>query len=195
VFGTEIGPDGLARCAWCLGAPEYVDYHDNEWGRPIRDDRALFELLSLEAFQSGLSWLTILRKRAGFRDAFEAFDFEVVARFGEPDVRRLLGDASIVRNRGKIEATIQNARAVRDLRAEGGTLTDLFWSFAPDPASRRAPESGDDLESKTAESTALARELKTRGFALVGPTTAYSTMQAAGLVNDHLAGCAFRDAA
>jgi DNA-3-methyladenine glycosylase I len=157
VFGIEPGPDGLERCSWCLGAPEYVEYHDREWGRPVRDDRALFELLSLEAFQSGLSWLTILRKRQGFRDAFEGFAFDRVAEFGEDDVRRLLGDASIVRHRGKIEGTIRNARAVRELRAEGGTLANLFWGFAPDPDGRELPESGDDLESVTAESRALAR--------------------------------------
>jgi DNA-3-methyladenine glycosylase I len=193
VFGIEPGPDGLDRCSWCLGAPEYVEYHDCEWGKPVHDDRELFELLSLEAFQSGLSWLTILRKREGFRDAFEGFDFDRVGEFGEDDVRRLLADASIVRHRGKIEGTIRNARATRDLRAEGDTLADLFWSFAPDPDGRHVPEPGDDFESATAESRALSKELKRRGFALVGPTTAYSTMQAAGLVNDHLAGCAFRD--
>jgi DNA-3-methyladenine glycosylase I len=192
-FGTETGQDGLDRCWWCLGAPEYTEYHDVEWGQPVRDDQALFEILSLEAFQSGLSWLTILRKRAAFRDAFMAFDFELVAEFGTADVRRLLGDASIVRHRGKIEGTIQNARAIRRLRAEGGAVADLFWSFAPDRVSRRVPASSADLESATAESTALAKELKRRGFALIGPTTGHSIMQAAGLVNDHLAGCAFRD--
>jgi DNA-3-methyladenine glycosylase I len=194
VFGIEAGPDDIPRCWWCLGAPEYLDYHDLEWGRPVREDLALFEILTLEAFQSGLSWLTILRKRAAFRDAFAEFDFELVADFGTADVRRLLGDASIVRHRGKIEGTIENARAIRALRAEGSTLADLLWKFAPDGDTRAVPASSADLESATGESRALARELRGRGFRLVGPTTAYSIMQAAGLVNDHLAGCAFRDA-
>jgi DNA-3-methyladenine glycosylase I len=194
VFGSEAGPDGLPRCWWCLSAREYLEYHDLEWGQPVREDRSLFEILTLEAFQSGLSWLTILRKRAAFRDAFAGFDFELVADFGTADVRRLLGDASIVRHQGKIEGTIQNARAIRRLPAEGSTLSDLLWTFAPDRDTRRVPGSSADLEPATPESRALAKELKRRGFRLVGPTTAYSIMQAAGLVNDHLAGCAFRDA-
>jgi DNA-3-methyladenine glycosylase I len=191
-MGIGVGPDGRDRCWWCLGSEEYLDYHDNEWGRPLHDERALFELLSLEAFQSGLSWLTILRKRPGFRRAFDGFDFERVAEYGERDVDRLLADASIVRNRAKIEGTVRNARAVVGLRSEGETLDGVLWSFAPDDSDRPPPSSGDEIESATAESAALAKELQRRGFALLGPTTVYSTMQAAGLVNDHLAGCAFR---
>jgi len=191
-LGTAAGPDGLDRCWWCLGAGEYLDYHDNEWGRPLHDERALFEILSLEAFQSGLSWLTILRKRPGFRRAFDGFDFERVAAYGEGDVERLLADASIVRNRAKIVGTIRNAGAVVALHTEGETLDELLWSFAPDHSNRPPPSSGNEIDSATAESAALAKELKRRGFALLGPTTVYSTMQAAGLVNDHLAGCAFR---
>jgi DNA-3-methyladenine glycosylase I len=187
------GPDGRSRCWWCLGAPEYLDYHDREWGRPLRGDVPLFELLTLEAFQSGLSWLTILRKRVAFRRAFDGFELERVADYGSRDVERLLADASIVRHRGKIEAAISNARAVRRVTDEGGSLTELLWRFAPDPVRRRAPASAADLRSTTAESSEMARELKRRGFAFVGPTTAYSFMQAAGLVNDHLVGCEFRD--
>lgn len=188
---VEPGPDGVERCWWCLGAPEYVDYHDRSWGRPIRDDRELFEILTLEAFQSGLSWLTILRKRDGFRRAFLGFEIDEVAGFGAPEVARLLEDAGIVRHRGKIEATINNAGAASALRAGGESLSDLLWQFAPNPG-RAAPVSGHDLASVTAESTAMAKELKRRGFRFVGPTTTYSLMQAAGLVDDHLAGCAFR---
>ena len=191
-LGTAAGPDGLDRCWWYLGAGEYLDYHDDEWGRPLHDERALFEILSLEAFQSGLSWLTILRKRPGFRRAFDGFDFERVAAYGEGDVERLLADASIVRNRAKIVGTIRNAGAVVALHTEGETLDELLWSFAPDHSNRPPPSSGNEIDSATAESAALAKELKRRGFALLGPTTVYSTMQAAGLVNDHLAGCAFR---
>jgi DNA-3-methyladenine glycosylase I len=185
------GPDGLPRCWWCLGSPEYIAYHDEDWGRPIHGDRELFEMLTLEAFQSGLSWLTILRKREGFARAFEGWDVERIAAFGPGDVERLLADASIVRNRAKIEATIANARAVRRLSEDGTTLDRLLWSFAPAPPPA-LPEAAGDLAGTTAESKAMARELKRRGFAFVGPTTAYSFMQAAGLVNDHLAGCAFR---
>jgi DNA-3-methyladenine glycosylase I len=187
------GPDGRSRCWWCLGAPEYLYYHDREWGRPLRRDVPLFELLTLEAFQSGLSWLTVLRKRDAFRRAFDGFEIERVADYDARDVERLLADASIIRHRGKIEAAIANARAVRRVTAEGDSLTELLWRFAPDPARRRAPASAADLQSATAESSEMARELKRRGFAFVGPTTAYSLMQAAGLVNDHLAGCEFRD--
>ena len=194
-LSTEAGADGLARCWWCLDAPDYLDYHDQEWGRPVRDDRALFEILTLEAFQSGLSWLTILRKREGFRAAFAGFNVGAVAEFDEGDVGRLLEDASIVRHRGKIEGTIQNARATRDLQLAGESLTDLLWGFAPDEDGRPVPARGGDLASSTAESTALAKDLKRRGFRLVGPTTAHSVMEAAGLVNDHLAGCAFREVA
>jgi DNA-3-methyladenine glycosylase I len=182
--GLQPGPDGRARCWWALSAPEYVAYHDDEWGRPVHDDAALFERLCLEAFQSGLSWLTILRKRAAFRAAFAGFDPERVAAFGDADVARLLSDAAIVRNRAKIAAAIANAQAVRALDVP---LGDLLWSFAPPPRPR--PRRPEDLPSSTPESTAMARELKRRGFRFVGPTTAYALMQACGLVDDHLAGC------
>ena len=172
------------RCWWAASAPEYIAYHDEEWGRPVHDDRALFEKLSLEAFQSGLSWLTILRKREHFRAAFARFDIEQVAAFGEADVERLLEDAGIVRNRSKIEATIANARAA--LQVEVG-LGELLWSFAPPPRPR--PRSAAEVPASTPESTAMARELKRRGFRFVGPTTAYALMQACGLVDDHLEGC------
>jgi DNA-3-methyladenine glycosylase I len=190
--GTGEGPDGRPRCWWALGTPEYLDYHDSEWGRPLHGETELYERLTLEAFQSGLSWLTILRKRENFRRAFDGFDIERVAAYGDGDVARLLSDAGIVRNRKKIDAAITNARAARDLHAAGETLDELLWSFAPDPDSRPAPKTGEEVESITPESTAMAKELKRRGFVFVGPTTAYATMQAAGLVNDHLAGCAFR---
>jgi len=192
-FGVEPGPDGRPRCWWCLGADDLLDYHDGEWGRPLHGETELFERLTLEAFQSGLSWLTILRKRENFRAAFDAFEVDRVAEYEADDVRRLLGDAGIVRNRRKIEAAIANAKAARELHAGGETLDQLLWSFAPNPGSRPAPRSDRDLDSKTPESTAMAKELKRRGFVFVGPTTAYATMQAAGMVNDHLAGCAFRD--
>ena len=192
-MGVEPGPDGRARCWWCLGTEDYLDYHDSEWGRPLHGEAKLFERLTLEAFQSGLSWLTILRKRENFRAAFDRFDVERVAEYGDDDFARLMGDAGIVRNRKKIAAAITNAKATRGLHAEGETLDDLIWSFAPDPGSRAIPSSGHDLESATEESKAMAKELKRRGFVFVGPTTAYATMQAAGLVNDHLAGCEFRD--
>jgi DNA-3-methyladenine glycosylase I len=162
-----------------------VAYHDEEWGRPVRDDDGLFERIALEAFQSGLSWLTILRKREAFRAAFAGFAIEAVARFGEHDVDRLLADAGIVRNRSKIEAAVANARAAAQL-PEG--LSTLVWSFAPSPRPRRRPGAA-DAPSQTPESVALAKELKRRGFRFVGPTTAYATMQAAGLVDDHLDGC------
>ena len=190
--GVVPGPDGKPRCWWALSSPEYVSYHDSEWGRQLHGEAKLFERLTLEAFQSGLSWLTILRKRENFRRAFDAFDIDRVADYGGPEIERLLSDAGIIRNRRKIEATITNARAARDLHANGETLDDVIWSFAPDQGSRPAPKTGADLAATTAESTAMAKELKRRGFVFVGPTTAYATMQAAGLVNDHLAGCAFR---
>jgi DNA-3-methyladenine glycosylase I len=188
--GLAVGKDGERRCSWANSAPEYVAYHDLEWGRPVLDDEALFERLSLEAFQSGLSWITILRKRDAFRRAFAGFRIERVARFGSDDVKRLLADAGIVRNRLKIEATVRNARAATTLRDEGDSLSELIWSHRP--GRRRAPRSFDELASKTAESTALAKELKRRGFVFVGPTTAYALMQACGLVNDHLVGCTVR---
>ena len=173
------------RCWWAASMPEY---HDEEWGRPVRDDRALFEKLCLEAFQSGLSWLTILRKRENFRAAFANFEIERVAAFGDDDVARLLADEGIVRNRAKVEATIANARAAAELDVP---LAELLWSFAPEPRPR--PRAISDLPASTAESTAMAKELKRRGFRFVGPTTAYALMQACGLVNDHIEGCAARD--
>lgn len=192
VEGVEDGPGGRRRCWWCLNAPENLDYHDRVWGRPMHDDRALFEMLVLESFQPGLSWLTIPRKRAGFRRAFAGWDVERIATYGEPEVKGLLSDPAIVRHRGKIEATIANAGAARDLRAGGESLDQLLWSFAPEPDGAGAPASGHEIQAATPGSTAMARELKRRGFRFVGPTTAYALMQAAGLVNDHLDGCEFR---
>jgi DNA-3-methyladenine glycosylase I len=186
------GDDGRRRCWWGTAAAEYVRYHDEEWGRPVVDDDRLFERLSLEGFQSGLSWLTILRKREAFRDAFAGFEIAEVARFGPRDVKRLMADAGIVRNRRKIDATIQNARAAVRLQETGGSLAEFMWSFRP--RRRRAPRRLADLPSLTLESTALARELKRRGFAFIGPTTAYASMQACGIVNDHLFGCTVRGA-
>ena len=191
-MGVEPGPDGRRRCWWCLGADELLDYHDRLWGRPLRDDRELFELLVLESFQSGLSWLTILRKREGFRRAFEGWDIAKIAAYGERDLERLLADDAIVRHRGKIEAAIANAVATEKLHEHGETLAGLLWSFAPEPTEVDPPAGGGDIPSTTPESKAMAKELKSRGFRFVGPTTAYSLMQAAGLVNDHLAGCEFR---
>jgi DNA-3-methyladenine glycosylase I len=172
------------RCWWGSSTPEYIRYHDEEWGRPVHDDRALFEKLSLEAFQSGLSWLTILRKREAFRAAFANFEIERVAAFGDADVARLMADAGIVRNRAKIDATIANARAAVALDVP---LAELLWSFAPEPRPR--PRSMADVPPSTPESKAMAKELKRRGFRFVGPTTAYAMMQACGLVDDHLEGC------
>jgi DNA-3-methyladenine glycosylase I len=186
------GADGRPRCFWAVGPPEYAPYHDEEWGRPVLDDTLLFEHLSLEAFQSGLSWLTILRKRAAFRAAFAGFEPAAVAAFGPGDVARLLDDAGIVRNRRKIEATIVNAGRTLDLIAREGSLAAFFWSFRP--ARHAAPRSAADYVASSPESTALARELKRRGFRLVGPTTVYALMQAAGIVDDHLAGCCARHA-
>ena len=187
--GLRTGPDGLRRCSWGASTPDYLAYHDQEWGRPVRGEAALYERFCLEAFQSGLSWITILRKREGFRRAFAGFDPERVARFTPGDQERLLADASIVRNRAKIAATIANARATLALRdSVDGGLDALVWSFAPDPAGRPAPRPG-EVPAVTPESAALARALKRYGFSFVGPTTAYAAMQACGLVNDHLAGC------
>jgi DNA-3-methyladenine glycosylase I len=188
VTGVVTGADGLARCPWGLSSPEYVAYHDDEWGRTVHGEVALFERVSLEAFQSGLSWITILRKRAAFRAAFAGFDPATVAEFGDADVARLLADAGIVRNRLKVAATIANAQAVVAL--DGG-LDELLWSFAPDPR-RPAPRRTGEVPAVTPESTAMAKALKRNGFRFVGPTTAYALMQATGMVNDHLAGCAFR---
>jgi DNA-3-methyladenine glycosylase I len=183
--GLLSGADGRLRCSWAGSAAEYLDYHDTEWGRELRGDQALFERLSLEAFQSGLSWITILRKREGFRAAFRGFDVAQVAAFGPSDVERLLADTGIVRNRAKIEATIANANAVLDLDRP---FSDLLWSFAPETP-RPAPRTFAEVAAITPESTAMARELKRRGFRFVGPTTAHALMQATGMVNDHLADC------
>ncbi|MEU5614603.1 DNA-3-methyladenine glycosylase I [Streptomyces sparsogenes] len=188
--GAVPGPDGLARCPWGLEAETMADYrvyHDTEWGRPVHGDDALFERISLEAFQSGLSWLTILRRREGFRAAFADFKIAAVAEFTAADERRLLGDSRIIRNRAKISAVVANARAAAELAA--GELDQLIWSHAPDPAARPAPRTFADVPAITPESTALARDLKKRGFRFVGPTTAYALMQACGLVDDHLADC------
>ncbi|RAY14484.1 DNA-3-methyladenine glycosylase I [Actinomadura craniellae] len=184
-----IGDDGLARCPWGVSAPEYIAYHDEEWGRPVRDDQGLYERLCLEAFQSGLSWLTILRKREGFRKAFAGFDPDQVAGYGPEDVERLLADTAIVRNRAKIEATVANARAALDLP---GGLAALVWRYA-DPEAP-APATLADVPTLTPGSTLLAKELKKNGFRFVGPTTAYALMQACGLVDDHLTGCHRRGA-
>ena len=180
-----IGEDGLARCPWGNADPLYVDYHDAEWGRPLRGEDELFERICLEAFQSGLAWITILRKREAFRAAFAGFRIDEVAEFGDADVARLLEDAGIVRNRAKINASIANARAARAL---GGGLTELIWSHAPQ-AGRKAPASTQDVPAVTPESTALAKSLKKSGFVFVGPTTAYALMQACGLVDDHQRTC------
>jgi DNA-3-methyladenine glycosylase I len=187
VDGLVVGPDGLARCAWAGQAPVYTAYHDEEWGRPVHGEVALFERITLEAFQSGLSWLTILRKRDGFRRAFAGFDPEQVAAFGADDVARLMADAAIVRNGAKVRAAITNAAAVLRLREVGG-LDAFFWSFAPD-GERPRPASMDDVPATTPESVALAKALKGQGFVFVGPTTAYAAMQACGAVDDHVAGC------
>ncbi|HEX6576893.1 MAG TPA: DNA-3-methyladenine glycosylase I [Jiangellaceae bacterium] len=193
--GLLRGPDGRSRCPWALGTPDYLAYHDDEWGRPVHGDGALYERLTLEAFQSGLSWLTILRKRDGFRRAFAGFDPDAVAGYDDADTARLLADSGIVRNRVKIAAAVTNARALVALRTANGdgALDRLVWSHAPGP--RQAPVTLGDVPSSTPESVALAKALKAHGFVFVGPTTAYATMQAGGLVDDHLAGCiARRDA-
>ena len=182
------GPDGLLRCPWSLSSPDYLSYHDEEWGRPVRDDTGIFERLCLEAFQSGLSWLTILRKRENFRLAFRGFDIEAVAGFGPDDIARLLADPGIVRNRAKIEAAIANAQAA--LRLPGG-LADLVWQYRDDQVT--APVSLADVPATTSQSKALAKDLRGRGFKFTGPVTAYATMQACGIVNDHLAGCFSRN--
>jgi DNA-3-methyladenine glycosylase I len=185
VSEAEPGPDGKLRCPWALSAPDFLDYHDNEWGRPVVDDDAMFERLSLEAFQSGLSWLIILRKRPAFRAAFADFSIEKVAGFGQADVDRLLDDTGIVRNRSKIEATITNARAALEL-PDG--LTPYINGFAP-TTHRAAPTKLGEVPSTSPESTALSKDLRKRGFKFVGPTTSYSLFQATGIVNDHVANC------
>jgi DNA-3-methyladenine glycosylase I len=195
--GLLQGDDGVVRCFWAGSDPLYRRYHDREWGFPVADDRRLFEKICLEGFQSGLSWLTILRKRENFRNAFKEFDFVSVARFRTRDVSRLLKDAGIVRHRGKIESTVNNARRARELEKEAGSLSAFFWRFEPEDGSRPARLTWPVLKemARTPESTALSRELKRRGWTFVGPTTAYAFMQAMGLVNDHLEGCAIREKA
>jgi DNA-3-methyladenine glycosylase I len=185
-------PDGRTRCPWALTAPAYpgyLAYHDDEWGRPVRDDRGLYERLTLEAFQSGLAWITVLRKREAFRRAFAGFDPAVVAAYDEADVDRLLADPGIIRNRRKIEAAVTNAQVVLGL---SGGLTDLLWSFAPTEP-RAAPRTQDEVPAVTPESTAMARALRAQGLRFVGPTTAYALMQATGMVNDHVADCWCRE--
>ncbi len=180
-----LGPDGVARCAWVGDDPEYRRYHDEEWGVPLHGDRALFEKLSLEGFQAGLAWITILRKRPRFREVFAGFDPEAVAGFDEGDVERLMTDAGIIRNRAKIVATISNARLVVDMA--DGELDALMWAFAP--AARPRPASFGDIPAVTAESKAMSKALRKRGFRFVGPTTMYALMQSAGMVDDHVEGC------
>ena len=191
--GTALaGPDGALRCPWALSAPEYVAYHDEEWGRPVHGDDALFERLSLEAFQSGLSWITILRRRPGFRAAFADFKIASVAAFTDEDRERLLADTGIIRNRAKIDATLANARALTEWAP--GDLDELIWSPAPDAVGRPVPKTLSDVPPVTPESTALSKALKKRGLRFVGPTTAYALMQACGLVDDHLETCVARRA-
>ncbi|MGW4028088.1 DNA-3-methyladenine glycosylase I [Streptomyces sp. NPDC004838] len=190
--GTVAGPDGKLRCPWGLSTEDYTAYHDDEWGRPLHGDDVLFERLCLEAFQSGLSWLTILRKRESFRRAFADFEIASVAGFTDADRDRLLADEGIVRNRAKVDATLANARVLADWSP--GELDELIWSYAPKAASRPAPRTVADVPAVTDESTALAKDLKKRGLRFIGPTTAYALMQACGLVDDHLDGCVARGA-
>ena len=185
---TITGPDGKLRCRWCAAAPEFIAYHDSEWGFPVSDDQRLFEKLSLEGFQSGLSWRTILAKRENFRAAFHHFDFDRVARFTQRDVGRLLKDEGIVRHRGKIEAVINNARQAHELVAEQGSLAAYIWRYEPDARSGVKPQT----VSTSAESVALSKDLKKRGWKFVGPTTVYAFMQAMGMINDHVEGCMIR---
>jgi DNA-3-methyladenine glycosylase I len=194
--GLAAGPDGKLRCFWGISTPDYVDYHDREWGYPVTDDRRLFEKLCLEGFQAGLSWLTILRKREAFRRGFAGFDPAVVARFGARDVTRLLGDAGIVRHRGKIESTINNAARALEVIAEHGSLSSYVWGFVPAAGERPRVVTRAALRAmtQTPTSVALSKDLKRRGWTFVGPTTVYAFMQAMGLVNDHLEGCVIRRA-
>lgn len=189
--GLITGADGITRCAWHGNLPDYQHYHDHEWGRPVTSDRRLFEKICLEGFQSGLSWLTILRKREAFREAFEGFDFDKVARFTDADVERLLTNAGIIRHRGKIVSTINNAKRAQELVKEAGSLAAWFWKFEPEPDQR--PEVVDIAHLRanptTAVSTRISKELKKRGWTFVGPTTVYAFMQAMGMVNDHIEGC------
>jgi DNA-3-methyladenine glycosylase I len=187
---VTVGSDGLARCSWAEGNPDYRPYHDSEWGRPLGDDARIYEKLCLEGFQAGLSWLTILRKREAFRSAFASFDPEAVAAFDDADVERLLTDPQIVRNRAKISAAISNARATLALHAKRISLAGLVWSHRP--AGLGAPQGLAEIPSSTPESTALSKALRANGFAFVGPTTVYATMQAIGVVNDHVEGCRWR---
>jgi DNA-3-methyladenine glycosylase I len=189
--GLVKGSDGKQRCFWCMAAPEYVRYHDEEWGVKTRDEQYLFEKLCLEGFQAGLSWLTILRKRPAFRRAFANFDITAVARFGEKEVDTLLANPGIVRHRGKIESAINNARKAQELIGEAGSLREFIWRFEPAPASRPARFDWATLRqiTTTAESMAMSKELKRRGWTFVGPTTLYAFMQAVGVVNDHFEGC------
>jgi len=188
VSKTIIGPDGKPRCQWCHAAPEFFDYHDTEWGFPVSDDRRLFEKLCLESFQSGLSWRTILAKRESFRAAFHDFDYDKISRFTQRDITRLLKDEGIVRHRGKIEATINNARQVKELIKQEGSLAAYIWRYEPDPKKIAKPQSA----STSAESIALSKSLKKQGWKFVGPTTVYAFMQAMGLINDHIEGCVTR---
>ncbi len=182
------GPDGKPRCKWCSATPDYLNYHDTEWGYPVTDDHRLFEKICLEGFQSGLSWLTILNKRENFRAAFQHFDFDKVARFTQRDINRLLKDEGIVRHRGKIEAVINNAKRAKELVKQEGSLATFFWRYEPDVKNLAKPQS----VSTSAESIALSKDLKKMGWKFVGPTTAYAFMQAMGLINDHVAGCVIR---
>jgi DNA-3-methyladenine glycosylase I len=186
---TVIGPDGRARCGWCAAVPEFLDYHDREWGFPVADDVRLFEKLSLESFQPGLSWRTILAKREAFRAAFADFDFREVASFGDADVARLLADSGIVRHRGKIEAAINNARRACDIAETEGGLAAYLWRFEPDPDTVPPPQT----VSTSPASVALSKDLRKRGWKFVGPTTVFAFMQAMGLINDHSEGCALRE--
>lgn len=186
--GLRRHPDGRPRCWWCGDHPDYIEYHDTEWGVPVHDDRAVFEKLCLEAFQAGLSWLTVLRKREALRRAFAGFDPAVIAGFGADEVAALLADEAIIRNRAKIEATIDNARSLLSITAAGESLAALVWSHAPTSTSP-PPRTPEDVPATTPESTALSRALRARGWRFVGPTTCYATMQALGVVDDHLVGC------
>ncbi len=185
---TFKAPDGRLRCAWCSATPEYIDYHDREWGFPVEDDQRLFEKVCLESFQSGLSWRTILAKRKNFRNAFCDFDFEQVAGFTQKDVNRLLNDEGIVRHRGKIEAVINNAKKAIELVSQEGSLAAFFWRYEPDENRLSSPQAA----TTSKESVALSKELKKRGWKFVGPTTMYAFMQAMGLINDHVEGCVTR---
>lgn len=185
---TILGPDGKSRCRWCGAAPEFLHYHDTEWGFPVSDDRRLFEKLSLEGFQSGLSWRTILNKRDNFRAAFHDFDFDRIARFTARDVARLLKDDGIVRHRGKIEAVINNAQRAKELVKQEGSLAAFIWRYEPDGKQLAKPQTA----STSVESITLSKDLKKRGWAFVGPTTVYAFMQAMGLINDHVADCVIR---